>query len=172
MDRTFASSMQAVTSSAVAIDAFYAAVKDRVKLDPELTAAWRKKRTARPRQIAEVFKRAFELAAGGFDLMSQTLEDVFKLRDQAIHPSGETSAPALHPRLKGAFDAPFVLFRFEHARLVYQVSLALIVQLARRPRHKEKGFVEYCESTVERTNDLIAQYNGRFGKVWPDQPDA
>ena len=49
-------------ASGIAIDAYYASIKDHIDLPEELVKAWRENGTARYKQIAEVFKRAFPLS--------------------------------------------------------------------------------------------------------------
>lgn len=57
----FSSGMQAMIASGIAIDAFYASVKEYVAIPPETTRAWRDNGTARYKQVSEVFRMAFRL---------------------------------------------------------------------------------------------------------------
>jgi len=59
LEEEFRAAMQAIGATAFAVDAVYAAVKERFPIEPEVELAWRRKRTARDRRIAEVLKRAF-----------------------------------------------------------------------------------------------------------------
>lgn len=61
----FQASMQCVVAAAIAIDAFYARVKENIPISPQTIEAWAKKRTARYRQISEVFKRGFRVGPKG-----------------------------------------------------------------------------------------------------------
>src|ERR1700754_2432621 len=57
----FQSSMQAIMSSAIALDAFYAVLQDRMKIDQALRDKWRANRTPRYAQMSEVIRMAFQL---------------------------------------------------------------------------------------------------------------
>jgi hypothetical protein len=50
-------------AAAIAIDAFYATIKNKTNIPEETFHIWKEKKTARHTQIAEVLRQAFFLAA-------------------------------------------------------------------------------------------------------------
>ena len=49
LEREFSSSLQCITAAAIAVDAFYAMVRDQVHIPEEVIQAWRNNRTSRPK---------------------------------------------------------------------------------------------------------------------------
>ncbi len=54
--------MQAVMASGIAIDAYYASIKEHIKIPKRTLDAWRANGTARYKQIAEVMRIGFHLS--------------------------------------------------------------------------------------------------------------
>jgi hypothetical protein len=130
LEREFQSSMQAIMSSAIALDAFYAMLQDRVKIDQTLRDKWRANRTARYAQIAEVIRMAFRLKPKGSATLRNNLKEIYRLRDLAVHPSGALKDPILHPELGVGVEWRFFYFRFDHALLVVRSTVETIHELA------------------------------------------
>ena len=61
LEQEFVSGMQAMMAAAIAIDAFYAAVREHAPVPSDLLENWRKNKTARAKQIFETFRRAFPI---------------------------------------------------------------------------------------------------------------
>ena len=81
LEREFESSMQAIMAAAIAVDSFYAALRDKTTIPKETMQTWRKRRTARYRQVAEVLRCAFSLSPKGIEVVRNSLEQVFRFRD-------------------------------------------------------------------------------------------
>ena len=99
LESEFQSSMQAIMSSAIALDAFYAVLQDKVKIDQTLRDKWLANRTARYAQITEVIRMAFQLKPKGSAALRNNLKEIYRLRDLAVHPSAALKDPILHPDL-------------------------------------------------------------------------
>jgi hypothetical protein len=81
LEQEFVASMQCITASAIALDAFYAVVRPKVtSISADLLAIWKTKRTARHAQIAEVLRRAFNVKPERAKLLKTALKDMFKYR--------------------------------------------------------------------------------------------
>jgi hypothetical protein len=88
LEREFEASMQAIMAAAIAIDSFYANLRDAVGVFTEDIARWPTNNTARYKQIAEVLRRAFTLNNRSAVDLRKAIKEVFRFRDLAVHPSG------------------------------------------------------------------------------------
>ena len=68
------SGMQTIVASGIAIDAYYASLKEYVNIPEATLAAWRNKPTARYKQIAETMRVGLHLTKDG----AKSLRDVLK----------------------------------------------------------------------------------------------
>jgi hypothetical protein len=66
LEREFEASMQAMAAPAIALDAFYVSVKQRIEIPQDISDAWRKTKTARHVQISEVLRLGFNLGPKSF----------------------------------------------------------------------------------------------------------
>ncbi len=165
LEQEFSAGMQALTSAAIAVDALYASVKDRVSVPDALTKAWRAKRTARHAQVAEVFRQTFRMSAKGFEHLREALEQLYKFRDLAVHPPGAFSDPVHHPALKLTTEWRFVSFGLDSAHVAVRAAVAVAVQLAEAPRRKTGPLAEYCVGLSTRLKPLAATWRAEFGRL-------
>lgn len=165
LEREFSSGMQAITSAAIALDALYATVRDRTSIPQNVVDTWRRKRTARHRQVSEVFRRAFRVRPRGFSNLSQAVAEVFRFRDLAVHPPARFTDPVHHSRLGAATEWRFVSFGYESAYTAVRATLAMVVQLARAPRHRSAPFTKYCSDLAARLEALVASWRAEFGAL-------
>jgi hypothetical protein len=129
LEKEFESSMQAIMAAAIAVDSFYATLKGKTKIADETFKAWKRNGTARYVQIAEVLKAAFSLKQQDFDKIRCDLEQIFKLRDLAIHPEGAPEFPVLHPELKIALEWRFEVFRADKVEPLVREVRSIIHRL-------------------------------------------
>jgi hypothetical protein len=163
LEREFASGMQALVAAVIAVDALYATVRERISVPDSLVTQRREKRTARPRQVAEVFRRAFIVKGQGFKNLKQILGEHYKFRDLAVHPPGKFSSPVLHKVLGSGTEWRFVSFGYDSSKTAVRAALAVVVQLAARPREKKGAFHDYCKGLSERLQPLENQWTESFG---------
>lgn len=168
LEAEFASGMQAITASAIAIDAFYAAVKERAAIAniDELSRTWRKKGTARYKQIAEVIKRAFSLRPEPFQALRCNLKELMNYRGKAVHPPSGASKPMMHPELNQPTEWRFVVFRFVNAKALVRFAIGLVAQTARQHERVEpERFQKYCRSIAEKIAPLVKDWEKRYGQL-------
>lgn len=163
----FTSGMQAIMASGIAIDAFYACVKDRIGIPRELVQSWRKKGTARYRQIAEVLRRAFPMTQESAKQLRDILKQNIGFRDKAVHPPSGTKAPALHPELNKITDWRYATFRYYNAKAIVGLTLSIIAQTAGQP-HKNKFEMlrEYCKALMLSVSPLLDRWVSHYGKLF------
>lgn len=105
-ERELIASMQAITSSAFAIDAFYASVKYRSPPHPD-QAAWNKNRLAREKQLTETL--FYHLRIRDQEVKKQIrnwISPIYQLRDSAVHPPSEFRDPIYRPDINCHVDRP------------------------------------------------------------------
>lgn len=163
----FIAGMQTIMASAIAMDAYYATVKEYFEIPEELTRTWRKNRTARYKQIAEVLRRAFPMTEKSAKQLRDILKQNTDFRDKAIHPPSGTTAPALHPELNKVTDWRYVTFRYYNAKAIAGLTLSIVAQTASRP-HKDKfeALRKYCETLMSSIEPLMKRWEARYGKLF------
>lgn len=155
LEREFEASMQAIMASAIAIDSFYAVLKNHTKLPAELTAKWREKRTARHAQVAEVIKRAFVLKPKGVRLLKQNIKELYKIRDQAVHPTSKFAAPVLHPELNVGVEWRFIYFCATNAALAVNAMTWKFWDLAHSGKPENPRVIEYMGNLRLRLQEFM-----------------
>ena len=152
MEAEFESSMQAIMAAAIAIDSFYAALRDKASIPDETVQVWRRNRTARHKQIAEVLRRAFSLIPRDCVNLRKDLKEIFRVRDMAVHPLGNVAAPVLHPELQVGVEWRFELFRADNAEAIVGAARSVVHELVA----KGNPSTPEIQSYVDGLRNLIA----------------
>jgi hypothetical protein len=150
----FEASIQAIVASAIAVDAFCAAVQTRVHLPQSLIDEWRDNHTPRYIQISEVLRRAFSLEPKNVTSLRQNLGEIFRFRDLAIDPSGKSDTPILHPELRVGVEWRFAYFRCENAVRIVKATLRLIWDLVASDKPKDADVQKYIDALRPRVERL------------------
>jgi len=107
--------VRAMTSAAFAVDGFYASVKSRAGEHPQ-QPAWRQNRTARYAQVAETLRYHLKVrTSDSTRLLRERVEEVFRFRDWAVHPSSEFKELVYRPDIDVSVDWHFVAFSATNA---------------------------------------------------------
>lgn len=167
LQKEFVSGMQAIMASGIAIDAYYASVKDHIELPEDLIKTWRENGTARYKQIAEVLKRAFPMSQESAKHLRDILEQNLKFRDKAVHPKYGTTAPLLHVELNKVSDWRYAVFRFYNAKAIVGLTLSIIYQTASKPfTDKHDRLRSYCEELIVNIDPIFNVWVQRYGKLF------
>ncbi len=170
LESSFSHGMQAICASCFALDAFYASTVDIINIPDTLRHCWRKNRTSRPKQIAQVIMRGFAIGKDSLKQLQGILTQIYSLRDKAVHPTASMCDPVLHSRLNVGVEPRFVIFGYGNAKNVIGLSLSIIGQLSRRPRKKYSALVSYCSSikiTMDRHLDV---WEENYGSLFDRAP--
>ncbi len=167
LEAEFRSSMQCCTAAAVALDAFYANLKSYVVLPKSVRAAWRSRRTARYKQVTEVFRQAFLIGPRSAVELRKVLKEIFRFRDLAVHPPAEFQSPQWREDIELQTEWRFAAFRYSNARQIAHGALSMIVQLLRAPRPTIPQLVEYARNARERSKPLASRWEGLYGDLLP-----
>jgi hypothetical protein len=151
----FEASMQAIMAAAIAWDAAYAVLREHVTIPQSTLEKWRKGRTARYIQVAEVVRRAFTLKPKGVSALRTNLKELYRYRDLAVHPSGKIEAPLLHPELNLGMEWRFVYFRATNAELAVTAGAAMLWDLAHNGKSKDSKISDYQKTLATRLQELF-----------------
>ncbi len=166
LEKEFSSSMQAICSAAIALDAFYAMVKERIEIPQDISNGWRKKRTSRKTQIYEVVKLAFAIPHNNLQQIKMIIEQALGFRDSAVHPPSNLGAAVQHPELQKATEWRFVQYRFQNAKPIVGTVLSLIFQLSLRPKEQHSNLRQYCEGLTQSLSPLMEEWEKRYGILY------
>ena len=155
LEAEFEASMQAIMAAAIAWDAAYAVLREHVAIPQAMLDTWRKGRTARYTQVAEVVRRAFSLKPKGAALLRANLKELYRYRDLAVHPSGKIEAPLLHPELNLGMEWRFVYFRAANAEIAVQAAAAMLWDLANNGKTKDPKVGEYQKALSTRLSEIF-----------------
>lgn len=164
----FSSGMQAVMASGIAIDAFFAAVKEHVVIPPATTQAWRTNGTARYKQISEVFRLAFRLDNTEVQELRNTIKRIYYFRDRAVHPSSTASALAIHPQLNKMTNWWYAAFCYQNAKTAASFAIQIICRLAGSPNDKDyvsPSLTNYCKASLIGIIPLLAAWEEHYGPL-------
>jgi hypothetical protein len=150
LEREFESSMQAVVAAAIAIDSFYAVLKGKAQIPAAVSAKWKENKTARYAQICEVIRTSFVLVDSDFQQIRKNVQEIFRLRGIAVHPTGVITQPVLHPELNVGVEGRFALFRAENASVVVDAAKSLISELVTKAKPKNADVQQYAEALRTR----------------------
>ena len=147
LHRVFKASMQAIVAAATFFEALYAASRDH--LPPNRIVYIPDPRPTRPRAayVTEQLKRAFGLKKQGTANLGSVLAEVYRFRDETVHPKAAFGPPATHPGLNLSVERRFAMFTFPNAQLLVRAALAyckILPEVARKQGPKEiQGLADY-----------------------------
>ena len=78
-------------------------------------------------------------------MLRGNLNELFKFRDLAVHPSGAATAPVLHPELQTGVEWRFAAFRAENARPLVQAARSIIDELVTKGKPTTPEIASYAE---------------------------
>jgi hypothetical protein len=128
--------MQAIMAAAIALDAFYAVIKTKAEIPETLIKKWKVNGTARYKQLSEVLRQAFMLKKEESALLQESLKEIFRFRDLAVHPRAENEAPVFHPEIHVGVEWRFACFRAENAALIVCATQNMIRELVSKGKPK------------------------------------
>jgi hypothetical protein len=166
MEAECKASMQAFAAAAIALDAFYARVKEDVPISSELVGQWRAKRAARYKQIAEVFRRGFRVGPRSAVLLRKHIREIFEWRDRTVHPPSTAGQPVFYEELSVGTEWRFVAFRAHNARLIAGTALSIVAQLLTRPRSEHAALSKYCVSALANVQPTLDAWEKEFGVLF------
>jgi hypothetical protein len=166
LDREFKTSMQAAVAAATFFEALYAATLERVPSTLPYNPSNRQSRSAR---VTEQLRKSFGLRKQGTANLSSVLREVYRFRDEAVHPSASFNEPVLHPQLQVGVEKRFVMYCYESARQLVRAALAFSKilpsrNLCRRP----KAMQELAAYLLQVCSPLYVAWEESYGALLED----
>jgi hypothetical protein len=121
---TFKAAMQAAVAAATFFEALYAASRDCMppaRQAPRASGGSGAKRSA---IVAEQLKRSFGLNPGKTADLTSVLSEVYRFRDDAVHPASSFGPPAIHPSLGVLVEKRLAMYTYPNAQLLVRAALA------------------------------------------------
>lgn len=166
LQKEFISGMQSIMAGCIAIDSYYASIKDLSEIPKSIMQNWRKNGTARYKQIAETLKNTFNITNDTFDKIREFLKQSFDLRDRAVHPKYGTDLPVLYPEINKITDWRYSAYRYANAKAVVEMSLSIIYRTASiKHNDKKKELKIYCENLVQKLDPIRSKWLEKYGEL-------
>jgi hypothetical protein len=143
LEEEFRASVVAITAGAIAVDSFYASVKQHAP-QTQVPA------DARDAAIFETLKRAFVLTAEQQREAREPLRQIFRLRDEAVHPPASWAEPLPHPVFNVGIAPRFVWCRVENAILAHSFAGRLIWLCLNIPKPEHSELERWCREISPR----------------------
>jgi hypothetical protein len=172
LDRDLRASMQSIVASATAVDSFYAVLQRCVPIDSATKNAWRDKRTARYKQIAETLRRAFRISPRNAVRLRQALKELYRYRDICVHPDQSYSEAVHHPEARRSTARLFVTYRYPNARELASVSMSVIAQACLQATSPHSDVTKHCEELRPRVAPILEQWESQHGQVFKRAHDS
>jgi hypothetical protein len=125
-------SLQVFVACGIALDALYDQLRPSAKITPSEIQTWKKKRTPRSKQIAEVIRRVYRLTAADTAQIKQSVTEIMKFRDMAVHPSLELKRTCARPDIPIGVDWKFAAFNYSNAEKCFGATMGMLVRIYER----------------------------------------
>lgn len=173
LDREFKASVQAAVAAATFFEALYAATMERNPPKPSDAPKKAGKRPTRYAVVAEQLRRSFGLRKQGTANLRSVLHEIYRFRDQAVHPSATFSEPVLHPELGVGVERRFVMFCSGNAQLLVRAALAFSKILPSRDlRRQPKDIQDLGAYLLEVCSPLHAFWEQHYGQLFDPPPNT
>lgn len=147
LHRVFKASMQAIVAGATFFEAVYAASRDHMPRNRLVEIPDPRPQRPRAAYVTEQLKRAFGLKKQGTANLASVLGEVYRFRDEAVHPKAAFGPPAMHQELNLLVERRFATFTFRNAQLLVRSALAyckILPEVARKQGPTEiQNLAEY-----------------------------
>lgn len=161
-----ASGMQAIMASGIAIDAFYASVKEYVDIPQSTVEAWQANGTARYKQISETMRVGFHLSNSEAKNLRDALKQNLSLRDKAVHPQAGTTNPQHHVELNKVTDWRYATFRFYNAKIIYDLTFGIISRMVIRLSPKVSAeLAAHCKDLALSLKPISKKWQRKYGHI-------
>lgn len=140
-------SMRALTSSAFAIDAFYASVKARSPTHPQ-QAVWHAKGTPRHKQVAATLRHHLRVTNNqASNDLSRAIKEIFRFRDWAVHPGSQFKEAIHRDDVDAGVDWHFIAFSASNAVRGVANTVHLLDHLVKA---LDRGSRNWCSGSLSR----------------------
>jgi hypothetical protein len=124
LQQAFKSSMQAIVAAATFFEALYAASRDCMPPERQAPRAPDGSGAKRPALVTEQLRRSFGLKHKKASELASVLSEVYRFRDEAVHPASSFGPPAIHPLLGLLVERRLAMYTYPNAQLLVRAALA------------------------------------------------
>lgn len=171
MQSEFRSSMQAAVAAATFFEALYAATRDCLPQDRSAPRPVGRRKAARSAHVTEQLKRAFGLKQHGTSNLGSVLSEIYRFRDEAVHPASSFGLPARHPDLGLIVERRFAMYTCANAHPLVRAALAyceILPKVAQGQGPKEvQPLARYL---LESGEPLFQAWRSSYGALRDDDP--
>lgn len=128
----FEPSLQVFVACGISLDALYDQLRPFARLNPADIQAWKDNGTARGIQVTEVIRRVYRLNSVETATFRQSITEIFKYRDQAVHPSNELKRACTRPDIPVGVDWKFSAYRYANAAKCFEATMKMLLFLYER----------------------------------------
>ncbi|AFL75845.1 hypothetical protein [Thiocystis violascens] len=148
-----APSMQVIVSCGIALDALYDMLKPYAKLSTDDVARWKRNRTGRGTQIAEVARRVLKFKKEQMKEVKKAITEIIRFRDMAVHPTLELKNALPRPDLEIGVDWKFSAYRFSNAQACFHTTMQIFI-FAHQSKNLEEKLVVAFANIFEALEEL------------------
>jgi hypothetical protein len=144
--------MTSIAASAFAMEAFAASVKHHrpdIAADVATDLA-----DSTDGKIHQVWTRAAHFSNETSKSSRDGLSQIFRLRDQAVHPSAGWEEAVRHPDFPTGVERRFVMYRASNAVIASQFATSMIYHVASHPRGINPDWLAWCAVVVAEMEAL------------------
>lgn len=139
----FQESMQAISSSAFALDALLGAISEQWPPPQSIREAWSRNSTPRTGRLLEMARRTSRLTNEEVRSIKTGIRSVFRFRDWAVHPPRDFRQPHLHPDLNVGVDWRFAAYTAQNATLAVSVCIEVLMLVFGNVREGDPQRIEW-----------------------------
>jgi hypothetical protein len=165
LEREFEHSMQAIIAMAIAYDSFYASIKSKIDIPKDLSEKWKINRTARHIQVTETIRLGFKIKNEGTKILKQSIKEIFRFRDMAVHPKSSIEQAITHPELGVGVEWRFAYFTYENAKLIINEGLKRFREITQIKVRRNTQLDAYRSGLLKSTEQEIARYESNIGLI-------
>ena len=165
IENEFEHSMQAIIAMAIAYDAFYASLKDKEIIFKNITDIWKKNRTARHKQVSETIRKGFKIKPNGAKILSQSVKEIYRFRDMAIHPLSNIEQAVMREDLGIGVEWRFACFTYLNSKLIVNEGLKRMKELVSSNAYTNEKLKIYCTSMLALIDPMIKAYEQNIDNI-------
>lgn len=147
-------SMQVFVACGIALDALYAQLKPFANISQTDQEGWRKNRTNRAAQIAEIIRRVYKLKNPIFDAFKKNIKSIIEFRDEAVHPTHTVKQTCTRPDIPIGVDWRFSAYRYENAAICYRRTMEMLIHL-----YEKKTDIASVNENMENIFKTLKEFN-------------
>ena len=120
-------SVQVVVACGIALDTFYAQLKDYCCITDADIETWKRNKTSRAAQITEVIRRVCNLNKDMTIAFKTNIKSIMDFRDQAVHPTHSVKRTCKRLDVPVRVDWRFAAYTYSNSIICYGRTMEMII---------------------------------------------